>query len=302
MKKYAHFETERLFLQPTTEEDAGFILELLNSPKWLEYIGDRSVHTEEDAKQYIKNKISPQLEKLGYILDIAMPQVRKYIIPEPGNILVSRDFSGQEMRLLAHFAGGNLLKTLQNKPDADVHMIAASIANISRRVAKTLGFAVLYGAGVGRIAETLGISAAEASEIKANYLNALPEIATLQRDVQYRGRNGMAITTLGGRHYFVEEPKLVQGRVRTFEYKLINYLIQGSAADQTKAAMEYYCKNTKHGKLLLSVHDELVIECPIEHQEEESQLLSIAMATAFSDILEYTSITTETRGFNFGEL
>ena len=66
MKKYAHFETERLVLQPTTEEDAGFILELLNSPKWLEYIGDRNVHTEEDAKQYIKNKISPQLEKLGF--------------------------------------------------------------------------------------------------------------------------------------------------------------------------------------------------------------------------------------------
>ena len=66
MKKYAHFETERLVLQPTTEEDAGFILELLNSPKWLEYIGDRKVYTEEDAKQYIKNKISPQLEKLGF--------------------------------------------------------------------------------------------------------------------------------------------------------------------------------------------------------------------------------------------
>jgi RimJ/RimL family protein N-acetyltransferase len=66
MKRYAHFETERLVLQPTTEEDAGFILELLNSPKWLEYIGDRNVHTEEDAIQYIKNKISPQLEKLGF--------------------------------------------------------------------------------------------------------------------------------------------------------------------------------------------------------------------------------------------
>jgi RimJ/RimL family protein N-acetyltransferase len=66
MKKYAHFETERLVLHPTTVEDAGFILELLNTPKWLVYIGDRNVHTEEDAKQYIKNKISPQLEKLGF--------------------------------------------------------------------------------------------------------------------------------------------------------------------------------------------------------------------------------------------
>jgi len=66
MKKYAHFETERLVLRPTTEEDAGFLLDLLNSPKWLEYIGDRNVQTEEDAIQYIKNRISPQLEKLGF--------------------------------------------------------------------------------------------------------------------------------------------------------------------------------------------------------------------------------------------
>lgn len=66
MKKCAHFETDRLVLQPTTEEDAEFILELLNSPKWLENIGDRNVHTVEDAKQYIKNRISPQFEKLGF--------------------------------------------------------------------------------------------------------------------------------------------------------------------------------------------------------------------------------------------
>ncbi len=66
MKKCGHFETDRLVLKPTSEEDAGFILELLNSPKWLEYIGDRNVHTTEDAIQYIKNRISPQFEKLGF--------------------------------------------------------------------------------------------------------------------------------------------------------------------------------------------------------------------------------------------
>ena len=108
--------------------------------------------------------------------------------------------------------------------------------------------------------------------------------------------------TLGGRMYYVEEAKYMEGRVRTFEYKLTNYLIQGSAADQTKAAMTWYCENTKHGRLLLSVHDELVIECPIEYQDEEAALLEHAMNNAFGDVLEYTIVSTEARGANFGAL
>ncbi len=60
------FKTERLILKPTDEEDASFILELLNTPKWLQYIGDRNVKTIESAKAYIANKMLPQLKKLGY--------------------------------------------------------------------------------------------------------------------------------------------------------------------------------------------------------------------------------------------
>jgi len=66
MRKFKHFETSRLYVRPTTEADADFIYELVNTPKWLEHIGDRNVHSVEDAVQYIKNKISPQLERLGF--------------------------------------------------------------------------------------------------------------------------------------------------------------------------------------------------------------------------------------------
>lgn len=66
MPMYLTFETERLFLRPTAEEDAAFILQLLNTPKALEYVGDRNVHTEEEAKKYIAEKITPQLERVGY--------------------------------------------------------------------------------------------------------------------------------------------------------------------------------------------------------------------------------------------
>ncbi|MBX2873781.1 MAG: GNAT family N-acetyltransferase [Saprospiraceae bacterium] len=65
MTAYRTFETVRLNLKPTTEEDAAFIRELLNTPKWLQFIGDRNIHTEEDARIYIRNRILPQLERLG---------------------------------------------------------------------------------------------------------------------------------------------------------------------------------------------------------------------------------------------
>lgn len=66
MKQQKSFETSRLILKPTTEEDAPFIFELFNSPKWLKYIGDKNIRTVENAKEFIKTKITPQFEKLGY--------------------------------------------------------------------------------------------------------------------------------------------------------------------------------------------------------------------------------------------
>lgn len=63
---YKNFETERLILKPTSEEDAEFILALLNTPKWIQYIGDRNVKTVKSAKNYISKKMTPQLKRLGY--------------------------------------------------------------------------------------------------------------------------------------------------------------------------------------------------------------------------------------------
>jgi DNA polymerase-1 len=243
--------------------------------------------------------LKAQLAKLEYAPSFTLPSVRSYIIPDDGNIFVARDYSAQELRLLAHFAGGGLLEVLQKEPEADVHMIAANIAHITRKVAKTLGFAVLYGAGVAKIAESLGVSVAEATAIKAQYLKALPEIKEMQRELTRRGDRGSYLTTLGGRRYYAETPKVVNGKLQTYSFKLTNYLIQGSAADQSKQALINYAQNTKHGQIVLSVHDEIVIECAIAHQDEEAKLLAHAMNSSFQDILEYQIISTEARGPNF---
>lgn len=66
MEKYKSYETERLFLRPTAVEDAAFVLELLNSPKWIQNIGDRAVHSLEEAADYVRTKMLPQLESLGF--------------------------------------------------------------------------------------------------------------------------------------------------------------------------------------------------------------------------------------------
>ncbi len=66
MTHYRSFETERLLLKPTSEEDAAFMYRLLNSPTWLRYIGDRNVHSVEEAATYIRNRVTSQLERLGY--------------------------------------------------------------------------------------------------------------------------------------------------------------------------------------------------------------------------------------------
>lgn len=245
--------------------------------------------------------LKAQLEKIKYVAGFSFPSVRSYIIPDEGNIFIARDYSAQELRLLAHFAGGGLLDVLQKEPASDVHMIAANIANITRKVAKTLGFAVLYGAGVAKIAKSLGISISDAANIKKQYLAALPEIKEMQRDLTRRGDTGDFLTTLGGRRYHAETPKVIDGTLKTFSYKLTNYLIQGSAADQTKQALVDYCITAKHGYPLLFVHDEVVIECPIEHQDEEAKLLEVAMNNSFQSKLDYKIISTEARGFNFAE-
>lgn len=243
-----------------------------------------------------------QLESIGYELEFELPNVRQYIVPRDGYVFVGRDYSAQEMKLLAHFTDGALLEALRADPTKDVHMIAADIAGITRKVAKTLGFAVLYGAGVGRIAETLGITVTEATIIKRKYLAALPEIKVFQDKLSKAGRTGNFVTTLGGRQYYVQAPAVVNGVMRSFEYKLTNYMIQGSAADQSKEAMYYFASNAKDGgEIVLTVHDQLVIQCPKNDIEVNKQLLKQAMNGSYQDILKYQVTSDEATGANFAE-
>lgn len=191
-----------------------------------------------------------------------LPHLREYLLPDEGCVWVRKDYQQQELRVLAHFEDGDMLQMYLDQPDVDVHQMVANIMGVDRTPAKTLGFALLYGMGLAELSARLGVSVEKARQLKAAYLRVLPGLKALQKEIEANGRAGIHITTWGGRKYLAEPPKIIKGRLQSFEYKLLNYLIQGSSADCTKEAMCRTDAANLDARLLVSVHDELDFSVP----------------------------------------
>lgn len=200
----------------------------------------------------------------------ALPKVRSYIIPAKGAVFWDRDYSQQELRILAHFEDGKLLEAYKSNPWLDVHEHARVLIkgltgrDFDRKTIKTAGFGLIYGMGVALLAQKAGISLESAQEVKNAYLAIYPGLKALTNGLFFRGRSGEPIRTWGGRIYRCEKPTILKGVIHTFEYKLLNYLVQGSAADCTKEAIIKWHENGVPGgcRMVLSVHDQLTIEGP----------------------------------------
>ena len=203
-----------------------------------------------------------------------LPRMRRYILPDEGNVLVSADFASQEFRIAAHFAEGRAAEIYSTDPQADFHEEVRKIIlqdaglDLPRKLVKITGFSLLYGSGINSLAELLGVDRATASNIRKHYFSALPGMKELMDQVSERGRMGKPVKTWGGRLLFAEPPKLIKGRQMTFDYKLVNYLIQGSAADQTKEAINTVGYRSKGMRFMATVHDENVYSVAPKHLDE----------------------------------
>jgi DNA polymerase I-like protein with 3'-5' exonuclease and polymerase domains len=148
----------------------------------------------------------------------------------------------------------------------------------ARKDIKITGFSIIYGAGATGLSTQLGQDFTSAFNIREAYLNAMPGVRTLMSDVQLRGRSGQPIRTWGGRLYFAEVSKEIDGRIRDLAYKLLNYLIQGSAADQTKESIADWADHRKWDAVFLAtVHDEINISAPKEEWLEHMATLRECM-------------------------
>jgi DNA polymerase-1 len=219
-----------------------------------------------------------------------LPLIRKYVLADkPTHLIGRRDYSSQEIRILAHFEDGALLQAFLENPWLDVHQyvrerLAGLGLALDRGSVKTINFGMLYGMGLGTLAERIQRTVEEARGIKRAQQGVLPGVKTLEDALKFRGRSGQSIRTWGGRQYFCEPPrKLDNGGIQTFEYKLLNYLIQGTAADCTKEALcRYYEAGYGDARFMLTVHDEIDISAPKKALKREMlRLRDIMMSVEF---------------------
>lgn len=224
-----------------------------------------------------------------------LPQVRGYVVPRRGNILLNRDYNQQELRILAHYENGVLMRAYEEDPWLDMHVFVQQLVSeilgleIKRKPIKILNFGLIYGMGIGKLAKGMGLSVDLATDIRNAHRQGIPGVKDLMDDLRDRADRHQPLRTWGGREYFCEEPreiKLPNGAKKTvtFEYKMLNTLIQGSAADNTKQAMINYAQTAKDGVLDLNVHDELMAEAPAKARVPEMRLLRDAMLDCKFDV------------------
>lgn len=222
-----------------------------------------------------------------------LPKLRKYFLPDKGERWGRRDYNQQELRLLAHFEDGELMQMYNEDPRLDIHKLVQDAIleyahiHLDRDPTKIINFSDIYGKGLGALAKELKIDVATVKRLKAAKNRILPGAAELMREVQNRGKAGLAIRTWGSREYYTEPAHFSKkfGRVMSFEYKLLNYLVQGSAADVTKESIiRYHNHPKKRGRFILTVHDENDISAPPKVFKQEMLLLRDVMQSIECDV------------------
>jgi DNA polymerase I-like protein with 3'-5' exonuclease and polymerase domains len=221
-----------------------------------------------------------------------LPLVRDYLLPDVGEVFVHRDYNQQEFRILAHYEDGALRQSYLSNPRIDYHnLMQARIKDIcgteySRRLVKAINFAICYGTGIPKLAEMAHVEISVAKELREAAKLAAPGVAELQAELKYRGKTGKPLRTWGGREYFCEPAAYSKkyDRLVSFEYRLLNTLIQGSAADCTKEAIIRWHALRKTGRMLVTVHDEINLSVPKQSAKAESERLREAMESVEFDI------------------
>ncbi|HVT43883.1 MAG TPA: DNA polymerase I [Thermoanaerobaculia bacterium] len=220
-------------------------------------------------------------------------EIRRAFIADEGNVLLAADYSQIELRVLAHVADDpDLIETFRR--GADIHRAtAAKIFGVSeifvtpdqRRASKTINFGVLYGMSAFRLSHELGISTGEAKEFIDSYFARYPRIREYVERTLEEARTTGKVATLFGRVRYIPEIHNRSWTVRgNAERMAVNAPIQGTAADLLKLAMialDRRLAEEAHNEasMLLTVHDEIVIELPEGRAEEISSIVKTTMET-----------------------
>jgi DNA polymerase-1 len=257
------------------------------------------VHTSYNQTGTVTGRISssgPNLQNIPIRTELGR-QVRRAFVAEPGWQLLSADYSQVELRVMAHISGDKgLLEAFAR--DEDIHATtAAAIMNVpladvtsdERRVAKAVNFGLSYGQTAYGLANATGLTQAEAEDFIKAYFERFPKVREyIDLTKASATRQGYVETLMGRRRYF---PELLPGSKaphnarQAAERMAINAPIQGTAADIIKIAMIDLHKALREQglrtRMILQVHDELVVEAPDEEIEPVKTLIRQVMESAF---------------------
>jgi len=265
---------------------------------------------------------SPNLQQVPARHEIIGPMVRSLFLPEKEELWASNDFSSQEPRLLVHYAhlldlpgAEKMVDAYREDPSTDFHQMVADMAGIKRKAAKTIGLGLMYGMGKAKLAAELDLHVNEASDLINSFHIKVPflkgTVNAVMKRIEHPATEGSIRTLLGRKCRFPLWEPMEWGvnkalphaqavveygpRIkRSGTYKGLNKLIQGSAADQTKAAMVALAKAGFNP--ILQLHDEVALSVK---NREEAQAAAEVMANAVR--LEVPSRCDVEVGLSWGE-
>lgn len=222
-------------------------------------------------------------------------KLRAVFVAKPGHVLIDADYSQIELRVLASLAQDKAM-IQAFKEGQDIHAKTASevghkpieeVTPLERSHAKAVNFGIIYGISDYGLSQDLGISRKEAKEYIDNYKNAYPQIKAYMEHIVEQAKEDGYVDTFYGRRRSIPELTSKNFSIRNFGERIaLNTPIQGTAADIIKIAMNRVDKELEQrgykSRLVLQVHDELIIEAPEEEAEEVGQLIVDLMETVGS--------------------
>ncbi len=231
----------------------------------------------------------PNLQNIPVRTDLGA-EIRKMFVPRQGCVLVDADYSQIELRVLCHIAKDPVMAEAFCS-GMDIHTVTASqvfgvapeqVTPLQRRHAKAVNFGIVYGISEFSLAEDIGVSRYEARDYIDSYLNHYSGVGRYMKQVVADAREKGYTQTLYGRKRYIPELKSSNFNIRSGAERIaLNTPIQGTAADLIKLAMlrvsKALAEQFPQAKLLLQVHDELIVECPEEMASQVAALVSREM-------------------------
>ncbi len=231
----------------------------------------------------------PNLQNIPTRTDLGS-EIRKMFVPAEGCVLVDADYSQIELRLLAHISGDEAMRAaflaggdFHAETAAKVfHVDRSQVTQEMRRSAKAVNFGIVYGISPFSLSQDLGVTTAEAKAYMDGYFAAFPGVRQYMDGVVARAKEDGYVETLFHRRRDLPELKSSKFSLRSFgERVALNMPIQGAAADIMKLAMTAVWKRLREegleARLVLQVHDELIVECPEAEAERAAKLLEEEM-------------------------